>query len=267
MKKNSLIALFGLFAASQALASTANFTTRSGVPEEKPVVIAAARQEFPHGEKLIYDVSWMGIPVGIGTLEISAKEKEGGRDVYRVIVVAKTNEVLSKIYPVEDRIESTFDKRDFRSLRFRKTLSEGRYRADEETIFDSPPGTGKYKSLKNGTEKEFPAAVGALDIVSAFYAFRTYAAVPGKSAHYNVSSEEKDYDVEIAVLKTERKEMKGRVVDTILTEPKTRLKGVLYRRGRVWIHFTADEKRIPLLISLKTPFGPVVGVLRDFDSL
>jgi hypothetical protein len=208
----------------------------------------------------------MGIPVGYGTLELSQKTRENGRDVYKVTAVAKTNEVLSTLYPVEDRIESTFDAKDFRSLRFRKTLSEGRYRADEETIFDSPPGTGRYRSLLNGSQKEFPAAEGALDIVSAFYAFRTRAVRPGGREHFRVSSEEKDYDVEIDVLRTERKEMHGRVVDTILTEPKTRLKGVLYRRGRVWIYFTADERRIPLLIQLKTPFGPVVGVLRGFDT-
>lgn len=269
MKRNKRAAglLAVLLFAHPAGATTTNFTTRSGGPAEKPLVVAEPRKEFPSGEKMAFDVSWMGIPVGVGTLEITRIKTTEGRDAYHVVAVAKTNEVLSKLYPVEDRVTSTFDAADFRSLVFRKTLSEGGYRADEETTFDAPPGKARYKSLRNGSEKEFDAVPGSLDIVSAFYAFRMRPAKPGSSEHFKVSSEEKDYDVEIAVLKTERKEMFGRVIDTIMTEPKTRLKGVLYRRGRVWIHFTADERRIPLLIQFKTPFGPIIGVLRDFDSV
>ena len=228
---------------------------------------ATPRRELPVGEKLTYDVSWMGIPVGVGEVEIYEKVREGSREIYRVRAIAKTNEVLSKLYPVEDRVESDFDAEDFHSVRFRKKLSEGRYRADEETVFDPAAGKGHYKSLLNGEKKEFSAASGVMDIVSAFYAFRTRAVKPGGKVDLKVSSEESDWNVEIDVLSLEHKEMKQGAVDVLVTEPKTRLKGILYRRGRVWIHFSADEKRVPILIQFKTPFGPIVGVLRGFDTL
>lgn len=266
LKRAGLLLAFCAVSAS-AWSATTNFTTRSGAGAPEPVVIDEPRREFPAGEKLVYDVSWMGIPVGVGEVEVVEKRLQDGRTVYHVKARAKTNEVLSTLYPVDDQVESVFDASDFRSLYFRKKLSEGRYRADEESHFGIAPGRARYKSRLNGTEKEFAARDGAHDIVSAFYAFRTRMARPGESLHLPVSSEEKDWDVEVRVLATEKKEMKGRVVDTILIEPKSRLKGVLYRRGRVWIHLTADARRVPVLIQLKTPFGPVVGVLRDFDTL
>ena len=85
----------------------------------------------------------------------------------------------------------------------------------------------------------------------------------GRAVKTIVNSDEKDWDLEIKVLRREMKEMRGRgVIDTILIEPKTRLKGVLEKRGRVWIHLLNNPSRTPLLITFKTPFGPIVGVLK-----
>jgi hypothetical protein len=54
--------------------------------------------------------------------------------------------------------------------------------------------------------------------------------------------------------------------DTLVIEPKTKLKAVLEKRGRVWIHLQNDSSKTPILITFKTPFGPIVGVLKNKNS-
>jgi hypothetical protein len=225
--------------------------------------LAEPRQEILVGERLSYDVYWMGAPVGIGTLSVQQKESVGGREAYHVVAVAETNDFLSKIYPVHDEVHSWIDTETFQSLKFRKKVSEGLYRADEVVVYDEANKKGFYESLKNGSKKEFDVQVPVHDILSAFYWARRQKLEPGKSVRTTVNSDEKDWDLEVQVLGRESKELRGRGVwDTLLIEPKTRLKGVLEKRGRVWVHLQNDPARVPVLITFKTLFGPVVGVLR-----
>ena len=215
------------------------------------------------GEHLLYDVSWMGVPVGIGELRVSERTRLSGRECYHVIAVAQTNEFLSKIYPVRDEVHSWIDAETFQSLQFEKKVNEGFYRADERVVYDASKKIEHYESLKNGSKKEFEMAVPVHDILSAFYWARRQPLKADQSVRIAVNSDEKDWDLEIEVLRRETKEVRGwQAFDTILIEPKTKLKGVLEKRGRVWIHLKNDAARIPVLITFKTPFGPVVGVLR-----
>ncbi len=238
-------------------------TNFAAVAPKKLAALPKPSAQLELGEHLLYEVSWMGVPVGYGELWVKEKIQHAGREVFHVVAIARTNEVLSKIYPVVDELHSFIDVNDLYPVEFRKRLSEARYRADEKTIFDPANKKGYYESLKNGEKKEFEISGYVHDVISAFFWVRRQMLEPGKSVHTIVSSEEKDHDLEVQVLRREQKELKAQgSIDTLLVEPKTSLKGVLYSRGRVWIYLTADEKRVPIWIMLKTPFGPINGVLK-----
>lgn len=248
------------FLSTPLLAQTYNFT--AGEKQEAPVVVEPPLKSLTVGEKLIFDVFWMGIPVGVGTLEVKEMTVVGGRRAYHVVATARTNDFLSKLYPVQDEIHSYIDVEGFYSLCFSKTLKEGRYRADEKIVFDHQKKKGFYESFLNGERKEVAIPAGVHDLVSAFYWFRLQDIRGKGSLRTLVNSEEKNWDLELMILRLERKELRGnKVLSAILVEPKTRLKGILYKRGRAWVYFTADKRRLPITITLKTPFGPVVGVL------
>ncbi len=239
----------------------------AGQEKQKPIVIEKPASGLPLGEKLLFEVSWMGVNVGFGEIEIREKVLVRGRETYHVVATARTNDFLSKLYPVNDEIHSWIDTKTLYSLKFRKILSEGRYRADEETEFFPQEKRAAYHSNKNGTKKEFEISGPTHDIVSAFYWFRLQEAVVGKSARAVVSSEEKSWDVEIKVLGLQTKVIRGLgSLGTFYVEPKTSLKGVFFNRGRVWVYFTADPRRVPVWVQFKTPFGPVNGVLKAQTS-
>ena len=259
------VILFLVLIASPVQAAN-NFASNARKIESKGPLVAPA-QKIPVGEKLAYEVSWMGVNVGIGTLEIKATIELEGRRAFHVVAIAETNEVLSKIYPVHDEVHSWIDAETFQSLQFQKTVSEGFYRANEVTKYDAANKKGHYESLKNGTKKEFDIHVPAHDIISAFYWARRQPLEPGKTVKTIVNSDEKDWDLEIETLRRDTTQVRGwQAFDTLLIEPKTRLKGVLEKRGRVWIYLKNDPSRIPILIQFKTPFGPIVGVLKKENT-
>lgn len=244
-------------------AESKNFSSKKNNPVPS---LQAPLGNLTVGERLVFDVSWMGIPVGVGTLVVKEKTNLRGREAYHVIATAKTNDFLSKIYPIYDEVHSWIDAEKFRSLEFKKELKEGRYRAEERMIYDYQAKKIFYESLLNKSKKEFELAADVQDFLSAFYWFRTQAVEAGKSLYTVVNSEEQNWDLELKVLRVEVKELKGRrVIPALVVEPKTRLKGMLYDRGKAWVYFSADQKRLPIWVTLKTPFGPVVGVLRLSD--
>ncbi len=233
----------------------------------------AARIEPPAstltvGERLVFDVSWMGVPVGIGTLEIKEKVVRNGREAFHVIAIAETNEFLSKIYPIHDEVHSFIDAKEFYSLEFSKKLMEGRYRADERIVYDPIEQVAHYESLRSQTKKEIRIPPKVHDFLSAFFWFRLQPIRIGQTLHTLVNSEEENWDLELNILGVETKQFRNRgSMETIAVEPKSRLKGILYKRGRAVVYFTTDQRRLPVWISIKTPFGPVVGVLKPIDTV
>lgn len=260
-KAPTLLLIFILIWVVPLHAGSKNFSSKKSrtiVSIEMPLKVLAV------GERLVFDVSWMGVPVGVGMLEVKEMVTISGRRAYHVIAVAKTHDFLSRIYPIHDEVHSFIDAEKFYSLEFRKEIREGRYRADEKMTYDYKKGKIFYESLRNKSKKEFELSSEVQDFLSAFYWFRVQPVAVGKSLHTTVNSEAENWDLELNVLRREVKEFRdGRTIPTILVEPKTRLKGMLYQRGRVWVYFSADQTRLPVWVTLRTPFGPVSGVLRD----
>lgn len=247
---------------TSAYASSPNFS-KSSVATRIPVEPPPAALTV--GEHIEMEVSWLGIPVGIGTLDVKEMVERNGRKAYHVIAVARTNEFLSKLYPVCDEIHSYIDAERFCSLEFSKKVQEGRYRADECIVYDYKERKGYWRSLKNGSEKtvELPPT-DVHDPISALYWFRLQPIEPGKSLHLTANDEEKNWDLEIRMLGLEDKELRGgKTLHTVLVEPKTRLRGMLVERGRLWVWFTTDQKRLPVCIRMQTPYGPVTAVIKE----
>lgn len=261
----AVIALLLFFCPSVCGATVTNFSQKTRVPEIK---LEPPPKTFSVGEHIEMTVSWFGIPVGIGTLDVKELVSKNGRKAFHVIAIARSNDFLSKLYPVWDEVHSYIDSERFCSLEYSRNVQEGRYRAHERIVYDLAVRKGYRESLKNGTTSVFDLpARDVHDIISAFYWFRLQAIEPGKSLHLTVNDEEKNWDLEVRVLKKERKEFRGGIVlDTLQVEPKTRLKGILVERGRAWVWFTADNRRLPVAVKIETPYGPVTASLKDFKS-
>ena len=234
---------------------------------EASIIPEAPRSTLVVGERLSYQGRWFGLPVGHGSIEVVGLTELDGRPVYHIEARGSSNDVLSAFYPIRDVIHSYLDASTLRPIRFEKDQQEGNYRAKEIVTFDQGRSLATYRSLLNQSTKEVPFPSDAQDIISAFYWLRTHALSLTESTSLPVYSDEKIYQVEFVPVKTLWMELLKRgTFPCILIEPKANFKGIFVRRGRVWCYLSTDARRIPLLVRLTTPWGPISGVI-DSQSL
>lgn len=199
-----------------------------------------AEAGIPLGERLVYHMSWLGVP--IGTAELWAKEKTtmNGKEVFHVVGIMQTNKFLSAIFPVHDEIHSWIDAETLTSIKFEKKISEGKTRSHESMEFQKP----------------------AHDVISAFYWVRRQQLTPGQSVRTVVTADRKEWALELVVLKRETLELRGwDPVDTLLVEPRSRVAGLPEKKGKSLMNLSDDSSKKPVRITYKAPFGRIAGIL------
>ncbi len=111
-----------------------------------PVLLFASDAQFPRveipqkklfvGEKLIYKISYLKIPVGEAESEVKEITEIAGRKAYHIIVRARSFPALNFIYKVQDEHHSYIDVEGLYSLRYEKDLNEGPFHAKETITYD-----------------------------------------------------------------------------------------------------------------------------------
>jgi hypothetical protein len=217
-------------------------------------------QEIPVGERLVYKITWLKVPVGIGELWVKEKAKLNGREIIHVVGRVETNKVLSKIFPMRDVGESWIDAQTYESVQFEKKIDELLTNAHERVVFDRAKKKGYYESFKSGEKKEFDIPVPVHDVFSAFYWARRQTLVPGKQLRIMLTADQADWALEINVMDKERVEVQGKKIETVRIGLDTH-SGGKDRRGKAWFYLTTDAAREPVKIVYKAPFGSVAGTL------
>ncbi|MFC1508171.1 DUF3108 domain-containing protein [Candidatus Omnitrophota bacterium] len=222
------------------------------------------------GEKLTYKVEWLGLDVGNATLSVEGIAQTNGRKVYHILVRAWSGPAISKIYKVEDTISTYIDVEEFYPVRFEKKQREGGYRSDEYTDFDQKKGKARYFSRLNHSKKEYDIPSKVQDPLSCLYYFRLQDADIDKSIFANVIADEKNYLLEAKIHKTGFVNIKDvGEWKAFMIEPLPWFQGKIKRKAKATMWFSADEKRIPLLIVTRgIPFvGTVTITLQKIEYL
>ena len=228
-----------------------------------PAGECAGSGTFSPGEELNFRIIYLAMPAGTAKLRVEENTKLDGVPVYHFKAEARSSTVFSLFYRVRDRVESFVDITTFLPLRFEKHLREGpRYKNDEITAFDhtnsSAETEGKKTSISEGTQ----------DVLSSLYYLRSLPLDVGKSVFVNVNADEKNYRVEIKVLRKEIMKKWGKNINTIVVQPVIKdvtLGGIMKEKGNVLIWLSDDEKKIPLFIEAKVVIGHLNFVLLNYN--
>jgi len=216
-----------------------------------------AAQKIP--EKLNYNLSWTGIPVGTASQEIM---DEG--DNRRIISSARSNDWLSRFFPVDDRTESVLLKKEpfpGEPRNYRMLFKEGTRVRDREISFNIAARVANYHDRKKGERAVVPIPPETFDIYSSFYFVRHQPLVPGRSFYINVLDSKTLHRIEIRVLKRERISVPAGVFDTVKVEPMVKPEGVFEGKRGAYIWLTDDDRRIPVKAQTKVAVGSVTAVL------
>lgn len=234
---------------------------------------------YREGERLVYDVTWMGIRAGEAALEAQGVVSLDGHQAYRLVTTAQSGPVVSKIYRVDDRTESYLALDPMRALRFMKNLREGRYRHSSQTVFDHDKGIATFRYLdfskvpksitrleeaeRYGTyvSQEFPLTPGALDELSVLYYVRTLPLLTGATVTARVFASRKNWELEVKVLGQETLQTVLGPRQTWKVEPLLKYEGIFQRKGRMIVWITDDAERIPVQMKSEIIIGSFVSTL------
>ncbi|HKO31251.1 MAG TPA: DUF3108 domain-containing protein, partial [Nitrospiraceae bacterium] len=109
----------------------------------------ASTGRFQGGEQLTYDISWLNITAGTAVMAVSDARTDGDRPLIRLLTTAQSRPVITKFFPVDNRVESIVDPATLlpEHLNFRRR--EGKKKEDLEYTFHQKEG--RVTVAKGGT--------------------------------------------------------------------------------------------------------------------
>lgn len=253
MKVWNLILLFGVL----LVASSVRAIEPISVP---PASHHLANSSFGPGERLTYDITYLGAKAGIAVMEVLEKTTLKGREVYHILSTAQSNDFVSLFYPVDDRIESFVDVEGFYSHYIKIKQHQGKRKREKVISFDQIQH--RAVQFKNNKEKVFEIPPQVQDSLSSLYFFRVKNAIDvGRSVFIDVHESEKNWLLEIRGMARERVTTPVGTFDTIKVQAMVQYEGLFMDKGDVFIWFTEDEKRIPVMMKSKIKIGSITAIL------
>lgn len=217
------------------------------------------------GESFEYRVHWLGIDVGNAALTVAEKTFLDGREVFHIIMTARTNKFFSFFYRVEGTVESYLDAVTFEPLRHDSTTILGKKKVFKKMKYDILKGVVYAEDKKGSYEVAVPADV--LDPLGVFYYFRIRPVFLDTPVNLTINGGKKNFPVTVFVngphqiLTPAGRFMAFQVKPT--TQSEREFDDALNAPGSMILWFSADEKRIPLLITLKVPLGIAQAILES----
>ena len=220
---------------------------------------------FAMGERLSYDISWIGLTVGRGVLEITPDVPFEDRIVLRAVSTARSNRLLSFFYKVRDRVESLIDSSELYSYQIifdQKRASRKRFK---KISFDHDEHVATLYYKGKSTEYSIPSKVQ--DSLSSLYLLRTVPEFEvGSSIFIDVYASKKSWKLEIQIVSRETLRTVLGKIPTIKLNALVRFEGVLWDKGDFHIWLTDDERRIPVLMKGKIAIGSITATLSEVES-
>ena len=220
-----------------------------------------------NGERLEYELSWGFITAGYATLEV--KPRKDGKVEF--LTFATANKTVNKFYPVHDTVYTLVRKNGLMTDVFRKSLHEGTFHNKSLIRFDRNAKKAflsdtVFKDAVNHYVKrsaDTSVTIEGLEhsIMSAFYLVRTLPLKEGATSRFSAVSGEKRYELKVVIHKRETIKTDLGTFKTVKVEPVLDGDGIFKSSGRIFIWFTDDDKRLPVLMQCEIKLGSIKATL------
>lgn len=221
-----------------------------------PIVDATAPLPFRAGESLVFEVSWMRIPVGTATMRVEPMPDHAIPNALRLISTARTNHFLDAFHKVDDHAESIFDPHTRLSQSFRIRQHEGRYRSHHNMVFDQSNRRVTFQK-RNQPPQEIAIPTAVQDPLSVLYWVRTLSLAVGKTVVVPICNRGKTWFTKIRVLKRERLKLPIGEVNTIKIQPLLQAAGIFRHKGDMFIWLSDDAYRVPVQLKSNIKIGAI----------
>lgn len=225
---------------------------------------------FEVGEKLTFIVRYGPIVAGTAVMSVPEVVTVNGRPCYHLLSEAYTNSFFSRLYRVEDRVSSFTDVDGIFSWRYEKNQREGSFR--DERVVDFDLAAQLAITTKNGKRDTVAIPLFVQDIISAFYYIRTQKLEPGDTVYVDNYDNGKILPLKIAVYRREKIKVRAGKFNCLVVEPHLKTPGLYNQKGRLIVHLTDDERKIPVMTTTQLyikafNLGNVVAELEKIEGV
>lgn len=214
---------------------------------------------FRTGERLTYAISYLNVRAGTAVLEVQDASPVDGRAALKLVSTAKSSSVLSKIYPVDNFVESLIDAETLFPYHMVFHRREGRKKNDFDLTFRH--GDGTVLSVKDGVGETLAIPPLTHDLISCLYYVRNFTMKPGSSLVLNLHHDKKNYRVEVRMEGVERVHGAWGDIEAIRLLVVMPFQGLFLNEGNIRVWLTNDDRRLPVVMKAKVMIGSVVAKL------
>ena len=228
-----------------------------GLLQSSPPELPPRGYPFGVGETLSYSAKLGMLTLGAGKLEVAAIDTVRGEESFRFRFRLQGKTMF---YSLDDVLESWVSTEDFTSRRFVQDFVEND--KPKHRSFEIFADSGFYR--ESGRDTALPTVEEPLDDAAFFYFVRVTPLEVGKTYVFERYFKKDKNPVTIKVVKREKMELPdGSAVQCLVLHPVIDTKGLFSKRSDTRIWLTDDERRLPVQIRSKFPFGTITLRLKD----
>ncbi|WP_447987618.1 DUF3108 domain-containing protein [Nitrospira sp. Nam74] len=217
-------------------------------------------RRFAGGERLTYALTYLGMRAGTAVMEIQETAPIANHAALKLVTTAKSSSAVTKIYPVDNRVESIVDAESLAPYHLVFNRREGKKKNDFDVTFHHAEGT--VLSIKDGVSETLTIPPGTHDLISCLYYIRSLPSIqPGSSVVLNLHHDKKNYRVEVRAEAVEKVHGLHGEVEAIRLLVIMPFQGLFLNEGNIRVWLTNDAQRIPLVMKAKIIIGSVVARL------
>ena len=224
-------------------------------------------EPFTPGEMLTYDVMWTIFRAGVVTATVRTSG-DANRDAYEVTATARSEGFVPLLFSVDNVFRAISSRQTLCSEGIVKQVNEGHRHKDTRITFDHTRKLALLIERDMNQPKEPPKLAAndippcVEDVVTAFYYLRRQRLEVGHTIELPVNDGSKTQQVIVDVQAREKVQTPMGTFDAIRVEPKV-FSGLLKRKGRMLIWFSADDRQLPLRVKAMIAVGSITGTLRS----
>jgi hypothetical protein len=213
---------------------------------------------FAVGERLTYDVRWVGGPMDLpaGQAVVGVEAGPSAEQPFRFVATAETAAWVSRFFEAKDRFE-TLAGADLLPTVHRRDLLEGRRALTREAVFDRASGVVRIGAPGDPGAMSFRLSPGTRDVLTAFFYLRTLPLHPGDAVVVPVTDGGRAYTVAVRAVGPERVVIGGRSVNALRVEPSVSERVPRRAPVEVVVWLTPDAVHRVLAADVAAGFGRV----------
>ncbi len=189
-------------------------------------------------------------PVGTASFLVRPRARYFNREGLQLTANLQTVGPGLTLFPVSDQISSYVDASSVLPFRTELSLVEGKRRARFVVSADQGSGSALFE---DGTRVEVP--VGTHDLLSVFYALRSFDLTPGKRNAVSLLVNKRPRLLFITALRAATLQLGGQQIPAVELALNTSDPDGDKLSLRLWV--STDKRRLPLRLTAQTPLGAV----------